>query len=69
MFHKIMVCNDDSPEANTALDAAIKFTKALQAELRIITVFEPSPTYSSWKVSPLPAYRWIERTRTKYTLR
>jgi nucleotide-binding universal stress UspA family protein len=69
MFHKIMVSYDDSSEADRALDAAIKLTKALQAELRIVTVLEPLPTDFSWDVSPLPANRWIERTRTKHTLR
>ena len=68
MFHKIMVSYDDSSEADRALDAAIKLTKALQAELRIVTVLEPLPNYFSWDVSPLPAKQWIERTRTKHTL-
>jgi len=69
MFHKIMVSYDDSSEADRALDVAIKLTKALQAELRIVTVLEPLPIYFSWDVSPLPAKQWIERTRTKHTLR
>src|SRR5260370_21239664 len=69
MFHKIVVVYDDSPEADRALDAAIVLTRALQAELRIVTVLEPLPNYFSWDVSPLPANRWIERTRTKHTLR
>jgi nucleotide-binding universal stress UspA family protein len=43
-------------------------TRALQAELRIVTVLEPLPNYFSWAVSPLPAEQWIERTRTKHTL-
>jgi len=68
MFHKIVVVYDDSPEADRALDVAIELTRALQAELRIVTVLEPLPNYFSWDVSPLPAKRWIERTRTKHTL-
>jgi len=68
MFRKIMVVYDDSFEADRALDVAIKLTKALQAELRIVTVLEPLPNYFSWDGSPLPAKQWIERTRTKHTL-
>ena len=44
MFHKILVVYDDSPEADRALDVAIESTRALQAELRIVTVLEPLPT-------------------------
>lgn len=68
MFHKILVVYDDSAEADGALNVAIELTKALQAELRIVTVLEPLPNYFSWDVSPLPAEQWIERTRTKHTL-
>jgi len=68
MFHKIVVAYDDSPEADRALDVAIELTRALQAELRVVTVLEPLPNYFSWDVSPLPAKQWIERTRTKHTL-
>jgi nucleotide-binding universal stress UspA family protein len=69
MFHKIMVVYDDSFEADRALDVGINLTKALQAELSIVTVLEPLPNYFSWDVSPLPAREWIERTRTKHILR
>jgi Universal stress protein family len=48
MFHKIVVVYDDSPEADRALDVAIELTRALQAELRIVTVLEPLPNYFSW---------------------
>jgi nucleotide-binding universal stress UspA family protein len=68
MFHKILVAYDDSPEADRALDVAIELTRALQADLRVVTVLEPLPNYFSWDVSPLPAKQWIERTRTKHTL-
>ena len=68
MFHKIVVVYDDSFEADRALDVAIELTRALQAELRIVTVLEPLPNYFSWDVSPLPAREWIERTRTKHIL-
>jgi nucleotide-binding universal stress UspA family protein len=69
VIHKIMVAYDDSAEADRALDVAIKLTKELQAELRVITVLEPLPNYLSWAVSPTPVNQWIERKRTKHTLR
>ena len=52
MFHKIVVVYDDSHEADRALDVAIELTRALQAELRIVTVLESLPNYFSWDVSP-----------------
>jgi nucleotide-binding universal stress UspA family protein len=74
MFHKIMVAYDESPEASKALDAAIELTKALLAELSIVTVIEPPPTYLSWALSALPVFKqlllvaqWSENKRTKYT--
>jgi nucleotide-binding universal stress UspA family protein len=75
MFHKIMVAYDESPEASKALDAAIELTKALPAELSIVTVIEPPPTYFSWAVSALPVINqlslvahWSEKKLKKYTL-
>jgi nucleotide-binding universal stress UspA family protein len=63
MFHKIVVVYDDSPEADGALDVAIELTRALQAELRIVTVLEPLPNYFSWDVSPLPAEQSMRLTQ------
>jgi nucleotide-binding universal stress UspA family protein len=75
MFHKIMVAYDDSTEASKALDAAIELTKTLPADLSIVTVIEPPPTYLSWAVSALPIIKqfllvaqWIENKQTKYAL-
>jgi nucleotide-binding universal stress UspA family protein len=62
MFHKIVVVYDDTPEADSALDVAIELTRALQAELRIVTVLEPLPNYFSSDVSPLPAEQWMRLT-------
>jgi hypothetical protein len=49
-------------------------TKALPAELSIVTVIEPPPTYSSWAVSALPVIKqlllvaqWSEKKLKKYT--
>jgi nucleotide-binding universal stress UspA family protein len=60
MFHKIMVAYDESPEANKALESAIELTKALRAELFIVTVVEPLPSYYSWAVSGPLAIQWTE---------
>jgi nucleotide-binding universal stress UspA family protein len=60
MFHKIMVAYDESPEANRALESAIELTKALHAELLIVTVVEPPPAYYAWAVSAPPAIPWTE---------
>ena len=68
MFHKIMVAYDESPEANAALESALELTKALQAELRIVTVIEPLPAYFSWAVSAPLAIQWSDDKRTKYAL-
>lgn len=68
MFHKIMVAYDESPEANRALESAIELTKALEAELSIVTVIEPPPAYFSWAVSALPSVRWNDGKRRKYAL-
>ena len=68
MFHKIMVAYDESPEANKALESAIELTKALEAELSIVTVVEPLPAYFSWAVSALPAVHWSEYQRRKSAL-
>jgi nucleotide-binding universal stress UspA family protein len=74
MFHKIMVAYDESPEASKALDAAIELTKTLPAELSIVTVIEPPPTYLSWVLSALPVIKqlllvaqWSEKKLKKYT--
>jgi nucleotide-binding universal stress UspA family protein len=69
MIHKIMVAYNDSAEADRALDVAIDLAKALHAELRIVTVIDPLPNSLSWAVSAVPVDQWIERNRTKHTLR
>jgi nucleotide-binding universal stress UspA family protein len=68
MFHKIMVAYDESPEANAALESALELTKALQAELSIVTVIEPLPAYFSWAVSAPLAIQWSDDKRKKYAL-
>jgi len=69
MFHKIMVAYDDSPEAGRALRVSIELAKALRAELSVVTVLEPLPSYYSFVISAVPAVHWTEteEKRARYS--
>ena len=69
MFHKIMVAYDDSPEAGRALRVSIEVAKALRAELSVVTVLEPLPSYFSFAISAVPAVHWTEteEKRARYS--
>jgi nucleotide-binding universal stress UspA family protein len=69
MFHKIMVAYDDSPEAGRALRLSIELAKALRAELSLVTVLEPLPSYYSFAMSAVPAVHWTEteEKRARYS--
>jgi nucleotide-binding universal stress UspA family protein len=67
MFHKIMVAYDDSPEAGRALHVAIELAKALRAELSVVTVLEPLPSYYSFATIVVPAFLWTEEKRARYS--
>jgi nucleotide-binding universal stress UspA family protein len=69
MFHKIMVAYDDSPEAGRALRLSIELAKALRAELSVVTVLEPLPSYYSFAMCAVPAVHWTEteEKRAKYS--
>ena len=69
MFHKIMVAYDDSPEAGRALRVSIELAKALRAELSVVTVLEPLPSYYSFVISAVPAVYWTEteEKRARYS--
>jgi len=69
MFHKIMVAYDDSPEADRALRVSIELAKALRAELSVVTVLEPLPSYYSFAMSAVPAVHWTEteEKRARYS--
>ena len=66
MFHKIMVAYDESSEAGRALRASIELAKTLSAELSVVTVLEPLPSYYSFAVSSVPAWNWTEEKRVRY---
>lgn len=54
MYKKIVVALDDSKEAKRALQAAIEFAGLLKAELTIVTVSEPLPSYAAFIDAELP---------------
>ena len=65
MFHKIMVAYDDSPEASRALQVAIDLAAAVGADLGVVTVLEPLPSYYSFAVSAALAIDWSENRRAR----
>jgi nucleotide-binding universal stress UspA family protein len=69
MFHKIMVAYDDSSEAGRALRVSIELAKARRAELSVVTVLEPLPSYYSFVISAVPAVHWTqtEEKRARYS--
>ena len=69
MFHKIMVAYDDSSEAGRALRVSIELAKALGAELNVVTVLEPLPSYYSFVIGAVPAVHWTEteEKRARYS--
>ena len=69
MFHKIMFAYDDSPEAGRALLLSIELAKALRAELSVVTVLEPLPSYYSFAMCAVPAVHWTEteEKRARYS--
>jgi nucleotide-binding universal stress UspA family protein len=66
MFRRVMVAYDESQEAGKALQTAIGLAKALNAQLSVVTVIEPLPTYYSFAVSALPATAWREEKQARY---
>jgi nucleotide-binding universal stress UspA family protein len=66
MFQRIMVAYDESLEAERALRVAIELAKAFGAELKVVTVFEPLPTYFSFAVSATYAADWKDEKQARY---
>lgn len=68
MFHNIMVAYDESPEAARALTAALELTKALDAQLHIVSVVEPPPVYYSFTVAAVasPLEEWSSEKQARY---
>lgn len=66
MFRRIMVAYDESPEAGRALQVAIELAKVLGAELTVVTILEPLPTYFSFAVSAAYAADWKDEKQARY---
>jgi len=65
MFHKIMVAYDGSPEASRALQVAIDLARATGADLGLVTVLEPLPSYYSFAASAASVLDWRENSRAR----
>jgi nucleotide-binding universal stress UspA family protein len=55
----------ESTEAKNALNAAIELTKALSAELDVVTILEPLPIYSSFSTLAAPVIDWSDEQRSR----
>jgi nucleotide-binding universal stress UspA family protein len=58
MIERILVAYDESPEAERALEMAIDLSRALEADLKVITVVEPLPSYYTFAPSAIFAMKW-----------
>ena len=57
MFKKIMIAYDDSPESERALLLAIDLARAVGAELKVVSVCEPPPSYLAFAVAAVAVSR------------
>jgi len=62
VFKKVMIAYDESPEAGRALQAGVELARAVGAEVKVITVVEPLPSYYAFAVAAraVPAEKWDE---------
>lgn len=67
MFQRIMVAYDESWEAAKALQVAIDLARVLGAELKVVTVIEPLPSYFSFAPSAVLAVNWKDEQKARYT--
>src|SRR3974377_1971814 len=58
MIERILVAYDESQEAERALKMAIDLSRALGADLKVITVVEPIPSYFTFAPSATFAMNW-----------
>ena len=65
MIERILVAYDESPEAERALQMAIELTRALNADLKVITVAEPLPAYYSYAPSAKFAEDWKSKQENR----
>jgi nucleotide-binding universal stress UspA family protein len=57
MYKKIVVALDESKEARRALCSAVELAGQLKAELTILTVSEPLPSYAAFMDAEMPGAR------------
>lgn len=57
MYKKVVVALDESKEAQRALDSAIDLVGRLGAELTLLTVCEPLPSYTAFIDAEMPGAR------------
>lgn len=69
MYKKIVVALDESKEAARALEAAIELAVQVKAELTLVSVCEPLPSYTAFIDSELPGakQKLIEERNTFYS--
>ncbi|KAA6457843.1 universal stress protein [Acidobacteria bacterium AB60] len=60
MIERILVAYDESQEAERALKTGIDLCRALGADLKVVTVAEPLPSYYSFAPSATFALHWKE---------
>jgi nucleotide-binding universal stress UspA family protein len=65
MIERILVAYDESREAERALKVAIDLSRALEADLKVITVVEPLPAYFSFEPSARLASHWKNQQQTR----
>ncbi len=65
MIERILVAYDESAEAERALQMAIDLSRALGADLKVVTVVEPLPSYFSYAPSAKYAENWKSEQQTR----
>jgi nucleotide-binding universal stress UspA family protein len=60
-----MVAYDDSPEASRALQVAIDLARVVGADLGVVTVLEPLPSYYSFAASAASVLDWRENSQAR----
>jgi nucleotide-binding universal stress UspA family protein len=65
MIERILVAYDDSREADRALKTTIDLCRALGADLKVITVVEPVPSYLSFAPSARFAMNWQNEQQSR----
>jgi nucleotide-binding universal stress UspA family protein len=65
MIERILVAYDESREAGRALKMAIDLCRALGADLKVVTILEPLPSYLSFAPSASFAMNWQNEQQTR----